>query len=255
MRVTDLLSQSINQESLHSLIKEFPYFNVPFIIEELQKKQLNSAHLERFNINPVLLASLYQELAQVQENNEEVGKTNETSAIDDLLQQEVIMGQDYYAQQGIIVDDSIPDIGAFNNNSLEADTTQETSPHTDEDMDEKSLLVQMSFSEWLQLITSKRQQELEDQKEQEELKNNWRKMRLTEAIEEEVDEIPEDVFKMAVDSIEKEELVSESMAEVYTKQGKYEQALNIYKKLILSFPEKKVYFASKIDIIRNNYNL
>src|SRR5690606_3429775 len=117
------------------------------------------------------------------------------------------------------------------------------------------LLVQMSFSEWLQLITSKRQQELEDQKEQEELKNNWRKMRLTEAIEEEVDEIPEDVFKMAVDSIEKEELVSESMAEVYIKQGKFEQALNIYKKLILSFPEKKVYFASKIDIIRNNYNL
>ena len=44
-------------------------------------------------------------------------------------------------------------------------------------------------------------------------------------------------------------LVTESFAKIMTMQGRYDKAIEIYKKLILKFPEKSAYFASKIDEI------
>ncbi len=47
------------------------------------------------------------------------------------------------------------------------------------------------------------------------------------------------------------DLATETLAEVYLKQGKTERALDIYKKLSLKFPEKSSYFAKKINAINN----
>lgn len=44
---------------------------------------------------------------------------------------------------------------------------------------------------------------------------------------------------------------SESLAKIYTKQKKYAKAIETYKKLILSNPQKSAYFASKILEIEN----
>lgn len=49
----------------------------------------------------------------------------------------------------------------------------------------------------------------------------------------------------------KDNLVSENLAEIMVKQGKYEKAIDIFKKLIWKFPQKKDYFASKIQEIKN----
>ncbi len=46
-------------------------------------------------------------------------------------------------------------------------------------------------------------------------------------------------------------LVSENLAVIFTKQGKNEKAIEIYKKLILKYPEKSDYFADKIDLLEN----
>jgi tetratricopeptide (TPR) repeat protein len=47
-------------------------------------------------------------------------------------------------------------------------------------------------------------------------------------------------------------LVSENLANIMIKQGKTDKAIEIYEKLIVKFPEKKSYFAEKIESLRNN---
>lgn len=46
-----------------------------------------------------------------------------------------------------------------------------------------------------------------------------------------------------------EDLATESFAEILAKQGKKEKAIGIYEKLILKMPEKKDYFAKKIEML------
>ncbi|ELR69341.1 hypothetical protein C900_05121 [Fulvivirga imtechensis AK7] len=44
-----------------------------------------------------------------------------------------------------------------------------------------------------------------------------------------------------------EDLVSENLANIFINQGKRDKAIDIYKKLIWKFPQKKAYFASRIE--------
>jgi len=50
----------------------------------------------------------------------------------------------------------------------------------------------------------------------------------------------------------KEDLVSENLAKIMVSQGKNEKAVDIYKKLIWKFPQKKSYFALQIEKLKNN---
>jgi hypothetical protein len=56
-----------------------------------------------------------------------------------------------------------------------------------------------------------------------------------------------DVGNMAKESLEEDyNLVTETMAKLYVKQGKMEKARKAYKKLIELFPEKSIYFATQL---------
>ena len=46
------------------------------------------------------------------------------------------------------------------------------------------------------------------------------------------------------------EMNTETLAEIYVKQGNYPKAITIYEQLMLSNPEKKVFFASRINYIK-----
>tara|TARA_B100000965_G_scaffold399189_1_gene418604 strand:- start:1825 stop:2448 length:624 start_codon:yes stop_codon:yes gene_type:complete len=48
---------------------------------------------------------------------------------------------------------------------------------------------------------------------------------------------------------ENNEIISETLAKVYTKQEHYEKAISIYKKLSLKYPQKSIYFADQINLI------
>ncbi|MDR0971362.1 MAG: hypothetical protein LBM25_03145 [Bacteroidales bacterium] len=47
------------------------------------------------------------------------------------------------------------------------------------------------------------------------------------------------------------EIVTQTMAEMYAKQGNKDKAIKIYTKLILVNPEKSIYFASQIEKLKN----
>jgi hypothetical protein len=58
--------------------------------------------------------------------------------------------------------------------------------------------------------------------------------------------------KMARRSVvENDDLVTETLAQIYERQGSDEKALATYQKLQLKFPEKKIYFAGRIRDIEN----
>ncbi|HRO42262.1 MAG TPA: hypothetical protein PL009_05475 [Flavipsychrobacter sp.] len=140
-----------------------------------------------------------------------------------------IYTEDYFLHQGLHVSDELSE------------------DHQQKEKD-KSLMVVMSFSEWLLHLKTKGEREKEEKQDQKALKTMWQKEKLAAALEEENDEIPETVFEMAVNSITKEEdLASESLADILVKQGKSDKAIDMYRKLSLRNPQKKTYFARKID--------
>lgn len=60
------------------------------------------------------------------------------------------------------------------------------------------------------------------------------------------------VQKLAEISNKEEQVITESMAEVYIQQGKLKKALEVYEKLSLLNPLKSAYFAAKIEFLKDN---
>ena len=54
--------------------------------------------------------------------------------------------------------------------------------------------------------------------------------------------------------IEDEELFTEQLAKIYIKQGHLEKALETYEKLYLKYPEKSIYFATRIEYVKRLMN-
>jgi hypothetical protein len=69
-------------------------------------------------------------------------------------------------------------------------------------------------------------------------------------------DLPEEQEDLSADSTRDDpQMATETLAKVYLKQGKKTEALDVYEKLCLKFPEKSSYFAKKILEIKNEQTL
>lgn len=132
----------------------------------------------------------------------------------------------------------------------EAEAIQ-TADEADQEDEDRSLMVMMSFQDWLKYFKNKKEKDREEEEGRRALRTAWQKEKLTAAIEEETDDIPEPIFKQAMESISNETgVISESLALVLAKQGKTDKAIEMYRKLSLRNPEKSAYFAALIQNLR-----
>lgn len=252
------------ESSLRALAREYPFFApIGLLLQFIQNGNSRNLRLEElYNHNPVVyhfwneplswdIATAASEVSTaVEEEEEEETSTQSASTLgkvwqhfeeEHLLEHEKKgVEHEYFSTQGINVSHELP--------KMQEEATEETEQQAD-----KSLMVVMTFAEWLQFLQRKSIKEREEEEEKRALKAQWQKQKMAEAIEEETDEIPPTVFEMAVNSISRDEsIVSESMAVVYEKQGKIAEAANIYKKLILNNPDKSAYFAGKIERLQKD---
>lgn len=189
-------------------------------------EQIAAAQQER--PNPVPSATASQEMEAVSIETEHVFQP--------------LFTENYFQHQGISVPDSLPEL--------------EQKHNEESDSDEKSLMVMMKFEDWLQFLKKKSEAKRSEEEDRAMLRSIWQREKLAAAVGEEDDHIPEAVFEMAINSIDKDEMpVSESLAEIHIRQGHIEKAKEVYRKLSLQNPEKKTYFADKINKLTKDHTL
>jgi hypothetical protein len=115
-------------------------------------------------------------------------------------------------------------------------------PEQAEILNEKGASEMKSFTSWLKDIKSTFSEKSTKQQYHEQL---------TRSYEDFDPEVSEAVEKMAMESITlTDDVVSETLAEIWAKQRQYQTAIHIYQKLSLLNPNKSAYFAQKIQEIQ-----
>jgi hypothetical protein len=227
----------------------YPYCSALQIANEAALAQHDAAnraaHLHRATAYAGNIFMLHQQMA-----NFSLSKIKHAS--DELLMP--LFTDNYFAHQKIEVDAAA--VEAFVEEQKvekEKGITLAQTKEAEENNADQSLMITMSFEEWLLYFKSKKEKETKEKDSQEAMRAMWQKEKLKAANEEENDLIPENVFKMAIDSISLgENTASESLAEIMLKQGKTDKAIEMYRKLSLLNPEKSSYFALKIKQINKN---
>ena len=250
--------QEVAQHRSHLLeqyAKEFPYFSIAQYLNCLKSDSTQWKNISlRYNIHPTLgyilrakykgeYKILFESYNCIKEENDSQ-EDSHSKTLHQNIEEDILNfappQQEYFKIEGIDISDNLP-----------KDWNELSFRNKPEENPEQALMVVMPFSEWLKHLSKLSLKEKAEVESKKSLRALWQKEKLAIALEEETEEIPEEVFEMAVNSIAKQDdIVNESLADVYVRQEKYQKAIDIYIKLSLLYPEKNTYFASKIEKLK-----
>jgi hypothetical protein len=112
-------------------------------------------------------------------------------------------------------------------------------PARADDLNDKGMAEMKSFTEWLRQMKDSFAGKAQ---------KDWYHQHLHHIYEDEEPGVSEAVEQMAMNSITlNDDIVSETLAEIWARQHQYPAAIHIYQKLSLLNPDKSAYFAQKIQ--------
>lgn len=112
-------------------------------------------------------------------------------------------------------------------------------PESAEQLNEKGMADMRSFTDWLKEMKQSFAKKAD---------KDWYHQQLHRIYVDDEPEVSEAVEKMAMESITlNDDIVSETLAEIWARQHQYQTAIQIYQKLSLLNPNKSAYFAQKIQ--------
>jgi len=115
-------------------------------------------------------------------------------------------------------------------------------PEQAEELNEKGAAEMKSFTSWLREMKHTFAEKASKQ---------WYHQQMHRSYEDADPEVSEAVEKMAMESITlNDDIVSETLAEIWARQHQYQTAIHIYQKLSLLNPNKSAYFAQKIKELK-----
>jgi hypothetical protein len=265
-------------KELEAVLSEYPYFQAARAIHLKGLKTLNSFKyndalkvtaayttdrdiLFDFITSEEFLQNSIADSITGKSSDKEKAETPQEKVVDDLAKKELIeKSDDAPLPQSIDDADHILDPNLFKSKDpkidleiaqakKEAEKTLEIGTPLTFTKDEKH-----SFAEWLNLTTRK---PIQREKASSEIEKGISKEEKFELIDRFIDENPkiipsESSSKIDMKSslkIDKNELMTETLAKVYLEQKKYIKAMQAYKILSLKYPEKSGFFADRIKAI------
>jgi hypothetical protein len=233
-----LLHHQDSSLELNELLDKFPCSSILQLVNYKAKKQGNKLSLEKvalYKNNPYLFASYIKGTTHEEIATIESAETTKLESIP--LEKDILTEINELEDVKIITIASPSDLNT-------EDEAKEQEINTD--AQEQSLMQMMSFKDWLNHFSEKKKAEQLEIESKNKLTAHIQKEKLASVLDEDADVIPEKIFNQAMNSISDNEIVSESLAEILIKQGKYLKAIEMYKKLSLRNSEKSAYFAKKI---------
>lgn len=254
-----IFDQNKNHNGLHLENSNSPeVFNYPEPSAEQKDEDslnLNDSRLasstEENDTKPAFIPAfeLVHEAIESQENSAE-------EELEDLLQKQVLTEA---IHQSILleVDDQIPDINQEAEEIIPASKTAQDSFGDNSNFSKFDESSAHSFSDWLNFF---KEEESGETKKAMLWENTSDESKAAIAAFKPNSMVParQDFYsaaKMAKLSVqENDDLVTETLANIYVEQGYVEKAIKAFEKLQLKYPEKKVYFAGRIKEIENHLN-